>query len=163
MQKETDFLLQQSLMQLSRQGIDLSKILTQDMVAGMRDRTRPDAVERIRRTLALGEVAKQEAIKVDDDALQAKIDETMKAIEDPSQIDPDRLREVLHEELLQDKILDWLESEGQVELVPEGTLKQEEAEAAAAATEAAEEEAPAAAEAIVDVEAQATTAEDSEA
>ena len=162
-QKETDFLLQQSLMQLSRQGIDLSKILTQDMVAGMRDRTRPDAVERIRRTLALGEVAKQEAIKVDDDALQAKIDETMKAIEDPSQIDPDRLREVLHEELLQDKILDWLESEGQVELVPEGTLKQEEAEAAAAATEAAEEEAPAAAEAIVDVEAQATTAEDSEA
>ena len=161
-QKETDFLLQQSLMQLSRQGIDIGKILTRDMVANMRDRTRPDAVDRLRRTLALGEVAKQEGITVDDEALQTKIDETMKAIEDPSQIDPGRLREVLHEELLQEKILDWLESESEVQLVPEGTLQQEEAAAAEAEVAAAADETPAASEATVEVEAQATEVDDSE-
>ena len=156
LQKEVDFMLQQSLMQLSRQGIDIGKILTRDMVAGMRERTRPDAIERLRRTLALGEVAKQEGIKVDEAALQEKIDETMKAVEDPSKIDPERLREVVHEELLQEKILDWLESESTVELVPEGTLKDEETDA-----EAAEAEIPAA-EATVEVEAKATQAEASE-
>jgi trigger factor len=161
LQKEVDFILQQSLMQLSRQGIDVSKILTQDMVAGMRERTRPDAVERLRRTLALGEVAKQEEIKVDEEALQEKIDETMKAVEDPSQIDPDRLREVLHEEMLQEKILDWLETESTVELVPAGTLKKEEAEPEAAEVEETEAETPAA-EATVEVEAKATEPEDSE-
>jgi len=157
-QKEVDYLLSQSLMQLSRQGIDINKILTQEMVATMRDRTRPDAVDRLRRTLALGEVAKTEGIKVEEEALQTKIDETMKAIEDPSQIDPDRLREVLHEELLQEKILDWLESESTVELVPEGTLKQEED---ASEAETAEPETPAA-EATVEVEAETTAVGDSE-
>lgn len=161
-QKEVDFLLSQSLMQLSRQGLDINKILTRDMVATMRDRTRPDAVERLRRTLALGEVAKQEQITVDDEALQTKIDETMKSVEDPAQIDPVRLREVLHEELLQEKILDWLASVGTVELVPEGTLKTTEAEEIEAEdTEIAEDTTPAA-EATVEVEATPTSADDSE-
>jgi trigger factor len=160
-QKEVDYLLSQSLMQLSRQGLDINKILTRDMVANMRERTRPDAVERLRRTLALGEIAKAEEITVDAEALQAKIDETMKAVEDPSQIDPDRLREVLHEELLQEKILDWLESESTVELVPEGTLKKEEEATEGADTEPAEADTPAA-EATVEVEAEATEGDDSE-
>ena len=160
-QKEVDFLLQQSLMQLSRQGIDLNKILTREMVANMRERTRPDALERLRRTLALGEIARQEDLKVDEAALQEKIDETVKAIEDPTQIDPERLQEVLHEELLQEKILDWLESQSTVELVPEGTLAKEDAEADDA--EAAAIEAPPAAEATVEVEAKvAETEADSE-
>jgi trigger factor len=160
-QKEVDYLLSQSLMQLSRQGLDINKILTRDMVATMRERTRPDAVERLRRTLALGEVAKVEEIKVDEEALQAKIDETMKTVEDPSQIDPDRLREVLHEEQLQEKILDWLESESTVELVPEGTLKKEEEASEGEPAESAEPETPAA-EATVEVEAEATKVDDSE-
>jgi trigger factor len=160
-QKEVDYLLSQSLMQLSRQGLDINKILTRDMVANMRERTRPDAVERLRRTLALGEIAKAEEITVDAEALQAKIDETMKAVEDPSQIDPDRLREVLHEELLQEKILDWLESESTVELVPEGTLKKEEEATEGADAEPSEADTPAA-EATVEVEAEATEGDDSE-
>jgi trigger factor len=159
-QKEVDYLLSQSLMQLSRQGLDLNKILTRDMVANMRDRTRPDAVERLRRTLALGEVAKAEAIKVEDEALQAKIQETMETVEDPSQIDPDRLQEVLHEELLQDKILAWLESVNTVELVPAGSLEPP-AEAADEAAAAPEADIPAA-EATVEVVAEAPVANDSE-
>jgi trigger factor len=92
------------------------------VVETMRERTRPEAVERLQRTLALGEVAKQVEIAVDDESLKAKIDETMEQVDDPTQIDPDRLQEVLHEELLQEKVLAWLEENNTIELVPEGTL-----------------------------------------
>jgi len=125
-QKEVDFLLTQTIMQLSRQGIDVNKMLTRELVDGMRQRTRPEAIDRLRRTLALGEVAKQEGIKIEEEALQEKIKEAMAEIEDPSQIDPDRLKQVLTEELLQEKILAWLEGTNTVELVPEGTLQKEE-------------------------------------
>ena len=126
-QKEVDFLLTQTIMQLSRQGIDVNKMLTRELIDGMRQRTRPEAIDRLRRTLALGEVAKQEGIKIEPEALQAKIQEAMDEIEDVSQIDPDRLEQVITEELLQEKILDWLEEANIVELVPEGSLKKDDA------------------------------------
>jgi trigger factor len=126
-QKEVDFLLTQTIMQLSRQGIDVNKMLTRELIDGMRQRTRPEAIDRLRRTLALGEVAKQEGIKIEPEALQAKIQEAMDEIEDVSQIDPDRLEQVITEELLQEKILDWLEEANTVELVPEGSLKKDDA------------------------------------
>ncbi|MBE9135965.1 trigger factor [Nodosilinea sp. LEGE 07088] len=139
-QKEVDFLLTQTIMQLSRQGIDVNKMLTRELIDGMRQRTRPEAIDRLRRTLALGEVAKQEGIKIEASVLEEKIKEAMAEVEDPSQVDPDRLRQVLTEELLQEKILAWLEEANTIELVPEGTLQADEAEAAldpAAAVDAA--------------------------
>jgi len=129
-QKEVEFLLTQTIMQLSRQGIDVNKMLTRELVEGMRQRARPEALDRLRRTLALGEVAKQEGIKIEEEALQEKIKEAMAEVEDPSQIDPDRLTQVLTEELLQEKILAWLEENNTVELVAEGTLQKAEAEVA---------------------------------
>lgn len=128
-QREVDFLLTQTIMQFSRQGIDVNRLLTRDIVDNMRQRTRPDAVNRLKRTLALGEVAKQEGISVDQEALEARIQETMAEIDDPSQIDPDRLVQVIQEDLLQEKILAWLGDVNTVELVPEGTLKPAEPEA----------------------------------
>ena len=37
-------------------------------------------------------------------------------------IDQDKLREIVQEEILTEKILDWLQANATVELVPEGTL-----------------------------------------
>jgi len=143
-QQEIDYLLTQSLMQLSRQGIDVNKLLTKDMVARMRERTRPDAIERLRTTLAMGEVAKQESITLDESDIQARIDEMMADVSDPEAIDHDRLRQVVEEELLQEKILAWLEEHSTIELVPEGTLTQ--ADNDADEVEATDEEEPAASE-----------------
>ncbi|HEY9736201.1 MAG TPA: trigger factor [Trichocoleus sp.] len=161
-QREVDFLLTQTVMQLSNQGIDVNKLLTPELVSGMRDRTRPEAMERLQRTLALGEVAKHASIVVDEAEVKAKADEMLAEVDDPSRVDPDRLREVVQEDLLQEKILAWLEEKSTIELVPEGSLTPaEEAESPA--------EAEASAEAIVDVEAETaeetdeeSTAEDSE-
>ncbi|HEY9880450.1 MAG TPA: trigger factor, partial [Leptolyngbyaceae cyanobacterium] len=104
-------------------------------------------------TLALGEVAKHASISVDEAEIQAKMDEMMAEVEDPSRIDMNRLREVVNEDLLQERILAWIEENSTVELVPEGTLTP------AASEEEADEEVPASA---AEVEVDAVAVEDSE-
>ena len=141
--REVDFIVTQTAMQLSRQGIDLSKFLTKELVDGMRSNARPEAVERLRRTLALGEIAKQESIKVEDDEVKARTEEMMAEVEDPSQVDPERLNQVVNEDLLKEKILAWLKENCKVEMVPEGTLTPEEPEEADSDADADEEEATA--------------------
>jgi len=135
-QQETDFLVRQTLSQFSQQGLDLNKFLTQDLIDGMRKEARPNAINRLKRTLALGEVAKQEHISVTPEELQTKFDQTLADLSDPDQYDLERLREVLEEELLQDKILTWLLTVNTVELVPEGSLQPELASAPESEVEA---------------------------
>jgi len=133
--READYMLTQTAMQLSQQGIDIKQMFTRDVIESLRERSRPEAVTRIKRTMALGEVAKRESIKVEPEAIDAKVEEMMAeyAGED---IDRDRLRQVVEEDLLKEKILGWLEEHGTVELVPEGSLEPEvealEADAASA-------------------------------
>ncbi len=126
--REANHLVQQAAVQLSRQGIDISKMLTQEIIENMRERSRPEAIDRLRRTLALGEVAKQESIKIEEDDVAARMKEMMDEVSNPEEVDPDRLREVVNEELLQEKILKWLVDNNTVELVPEGTLAAAEAD-----------------------------------
>ncbi len=138
--REIDFIVTQTVMQLSRQGIDLSKFLTKDLIAGMRDNARPEAIERLRRTLALGEIAKLEEIAVEEAEVKARTEEMMAEVEDPTQVDPERLNEVVNEDLLKEKILVWLKENSTIEMVPEGTLAPDE-EAMEASDETLDEEA----------------------
>jgi trigger factor len=147
--REVDFIVTQTAMQLSRQGIDLGKFMTKELVDGMRTNARPEAIERLRRTLALGEIAKQEAIQVEAEAIKVRAEEMMAEVDDPSQVDPERLTQVVTEDLLKEKILAWLKENSTVELVPEGSLAPEDDEDAEADTA----DADAAVEAeVVDVE-----------
>ena len=124
--KEVDFIVTQTVMQLSRQGIDINQFLTKELVENMRESAKPEAIERLRRTLALGEIAKQESIAVTDEEVVERTEEMMAEVEDPSQVDPERLNQVVNEDLLKEKILAWLKENSEVELVPEGSLAPEE-------------------------------------
>lgn len=126
LQREVDHIVTQTVMQLSNQGIDVNKFLTKELVENMRDNARPEATERLRRTLALGEVAKQESISVDEEAVVARMKEMMAEVDNPADIDQERLKQVVNEDLLKEKILTWLSDSSTVELVPEGSLTQEE-------------------------------------
>jgi trigger factor len=124
--REVEFMVTQTAMQLQQQGLDIKKFLTQETVEMMKERARPDAVERIKRTLSLGEVAKKEEIKVEESEIQAKAQEVLVELGGDRNIDPDRLLSAVAEDLLKEKIMTWLEEHSQVELVPEGTLKKDE-------------------------------------
>jgi trigger factor len=122
--REVDFSITQTAMRLSEQGLDIKKAFTSDVISALRQQARPEAITRLQRTMALGEVAKQESIQVEPEELEAKVNAIL-ADYSGQELDVDRLRQVLEEDLLKDKILSWLEEHGTVELVPEGTLKSE--------------------------------------
>ncbi|MEM7062339.1 MAG: trigger factor [Cyanobacteria bacterium P01_B01_bin.77] len=124
LQREVDHIVTQTVMQLSNQGIDINKFLTKELVGNMRENAKPEATERLRRTLALGEVAKQESISVDEEAIAARMKEMMAEVDNPANIDQNRLKQVVNEDLLKEKILAWLSKNATVELVPEGSLSQ---------------------------------------
>lgn len=126
LQREVDHIVTQTVVQLSNQGIDINKFLTKELVENMRENAKPEAVERLRRTLALGEVAKQESISVEEEAVATRMKDMMAEVDDPSSIDQERLQQVVNEDLLKEKILTWLAANATVELVPEGTLTKEE-------------------------------------
>jgi trigger factor len=125
--RELEYMLTQTAMRLQNQGVDIKKLLTREVVTELRERSRPEAIGRIKRTLALGEVAKKESIQVDEDAVLTRMNEVMTQYGD-RQFDPERLREVITEEILTEKIVSWLEEHSTIELVPEGTLTKPEDE-----------------------------------
>lgn len=121
--QEVDYMITQTAMQLSNQGLDIKRLMTKELIPQLRERSRPEAIARIQRTLALGEVAKRESIKVEEAEVTAKVDEILEQYADQTQdIDMDRLRQSVEDDLLREKILSWLEENATIELVPEGSL-----------------------------------------
>ncbi len=121
-EQEVDALLSQTAMQLSRQGIDIKKLFTKEIIPQMRQRSRPEAIDRLKRSLALQEVAKRESIKVEPAEIEARVQELMQQYSGQD-IDRQRLREVVEEELVTEKIMNWLEEHSTIELVPKGSLQ----------------------------------------
>lgn len=137
--REVDYMLTQTAMQLSNQGMDIKQLFNQDTIPQLRDRSRPEAVLRLKRTLALGEVAKKESIEVEATAVDARVQEVLEQYKNQSQeIDVDQLRAVTEEDMLKEKILTWLIEQSTIELVPEGTLSKAAEEEAEAASETEE-------------------------
>lgn len=122
--QEVDNLLTQTAIQLSRQGIDVKNLFTQENISQLRERSRPEAIQQLKRALALQEVAKLESLQVEPAAIEARIQE-LKSQYAGKDIDLERLREVVEEELITEKVMSWLEEHATVELVPAGSLLQE--------------------------------------
>ena len=155
-EQEVDSVLTQTAMQLQRQGIDVKKLFTKDTVPQLRQRSRPEAIDRLKRSLALQEIAKKESIEVEPAAVEARVKELL-AEYSGQDIDRERLKEVVQEELLTDKIFAWLEEHSAIELVPEGSLQDDEEDEMDDDAEIIEESTqPEASEATITVEATET-------
>ncbi|MDH6057298.1 trigger factor [Umezakia ovalisporum] len=119
--KEIDAMLTQTAMRLSQQGLDVKKLFTQDIIPQLRERSRDEAIERLKRSLALLEVSKRESIKVTPEQVENRVAELMQQYADQD-LDPERMRSMVENELLTEKIVDWLLEHSSVELLPEGSL-----------------------------------------
>ena len=152
---EVDFLVRESAIHLQSQGIDINKLVTKDTLPQVRERLRPDAVTRVKRTLALAEVAQAESITVAPDALDKRVQEVSSELGD-RKVDQERLRDFLEDELLQTEVVKWLKDHAQIELVDAKSAPEDasiEAEVASVAT--AVTDAP-----VVDVPAEEVTEAD---
>ncbi|MBR8837557.1 MAG: trigger factor [Stigonema ocellatum SAG 48.90 = DSM 106950] len=130
-QAEVDAMLTQTAMRLSQQGVDVKKLFTQEVIPQLRERSRGDAIDRLTRSLALQEVAKRESIQVSPEEINARVQELIQEYSN-QEFDPDKMRSVVENELLTEKIINWLLEHSTVELVPEGSLSPTDAEVPAA-------------------------------
>lgn len=153
-QREVETMLRQTIVQMGQMGMDVKKVFTPDMVKQMGVRSRPEAIDRLKQTLALEEIAQRESLKTEPQEVTDRVNELLQQFPD-QEIDLERLRTIVEGDLLKEKALKWLEEHATIELVPQGSLAPEETE-----EEQAETTAPEALEAAAEgTEVEATTTE----
>ena len=131
-QQEIVTLLEQTAGQLAQQGMDVKKLFTPQLIQSLRETSRPEAEERLKRSLALQALAKAEQIELEAGEIEAKIKEISRGFSEDARIDPARLREAVQEDLMRDKLLGWLESNATItEKAAEPADDQPKAKAAA--------------------------------
>lgn len=126
LQQELDFLVRQQASYL-QERIDpamAKQLFTKELVEEMRRLNQPEAVNRLRRKVALDEIVRQENITVDEAELKERVANTLAAIKDPN-IDASRLADLIQEEILSERALAWLIEHSEIELVEQGSLKPE--------------------------------------
>ncbi|MEH2379603.1 MAG: trigger factor [Nostoc sp.] len=121
-EQEVDAMLTQTAIRLSQQGLDIKNLFTQDIIAQLRERSRTEAIERIKRSLSLREIGKRESLVLTPEEIAARVTELLEQYPEEQDVDEDRLRSIVENELLTEKIIDWLLEHSSVELVPEGSL-----------------------------------------
>lgn len=123
-EQETTQLLAQSLQALRQEGIkpgELRKFLSElppETLNQLKERHRPEAIDRLRRTLALNAIVRQEQIAVGSTELDVEVEEVMAAYAQQGQkLDRERVRQAVYEGLLTDKVMAWLKSQTTVNWV----------------------------------------------
>jgi trigger factor len=126
-QEEVTNVLTKTLMQMQQMGLDVRQLFNSDNIPMLRDNARPEALENLKKTLIIKEIAKQQGLEPDQTAIDAKIAEIRPELAG-QEVDEDRLQAMVTEDLLSENTYKWLRDQVQVELVPEGSLSQAEAE-----------------------------------
>lgn len=125
-QEEVTNLLTQTLVQMQQMGVDVKKLFTSETVPKMRENARPEAMQNLKKSLIIAEIAKRESLQPKEEEIVAKMQEVEQQLS-AQDIDRDKLRKMVTEDLQTEKTFDWLRTKIQVELVPPGTLTEEEA------------------------------------
>jgi trigger factor len=114
-------------MEFQQMGLDVNQLFTKDNIPKMRESTRPDAIESLKETLVVQELAKVAGIEVSPEAVTEKIANIMAQLSDRD-IDRQRLEQVITEEMLAENTLEWLKEKATITLVPKGSLEEETSE-----------------------------------
>jgi trigger factor len=127
LQQELDFLVRQQANYL-QERIDpamAKQLFTKELVEEMRRLNQPEAVNRLRRKVALDKIAEEENLSVDEAELKERVANTLEALKDPS-IDPARLASLIREEMRTEVAVKWLIEHSEIELVEQGSLTPEQ-------------------------------------
>jgi trigger factor len=126
-QEEVTNVLTKTLMQMQQMGLDVRQLFNSDNVPMLRDNARPEAMTNLQKSLILKEIAQKEGLEPDEAAINAKIEEIRPQLTG-QEVDEDRLLQMVTEDLLSENTYNFLREKATVELVPEGSLSESEAE-----------------------------------
>ena len=116
--------IEQTAQRFAQQGMDIKSTFTPELVKSLAESTRPQAEKNVQRNLALKALSESENIKVEEN----EIDQKMKEFEDeisksPKQIDIQKLKDVIRNDLLKEKLISWLEENSAVKELSEKSTK----------------------------------------
>merc|ERR1712224_776853 len=103
-------------------GIDVKSMFTPEIVKSLMESSKGEAEKKLRQKLALNALAKSEKIEVSESEINSKLKEVEAEIKlsKEKNIDADRLKEAITDDLLQEKLFVWLEENNTViEKAPE--------------------------------------------
>lgn len=106
--KEADVKVRTTLMQIQSQGVDLNKIMTEELYEKMRQEAEPGAVKEVHSRLLLRAIARQEGIEPSPDAVEERLNRYKEVLGNQTAKDLERLREFAHDEVQQEEALNWL-------------------------------------------------------
>jgi trigger factor len=116
--REVEFLANQTFQDFQRRGIDPNVLFSEENLPAIRAQFQGEASKRLKRTLALAEVARTEKLTVEQAALDVRVEELVAASPD---LERRSVVEFVQNELLTQKILDWLAEHSTIELVTESS------------------------------------------
>jgi trigger factor len=121
--EELNFLVKQQA-NYFQERIDPSmvkQLFTQELIEEMQRLNLPEAIKRIKRKAALDKIIAEEKLTLNPDELQERINNALEYLKGQN-IDRSRLVEVITDEILTEKALQWLIENSEIELVPQGSL-----------------------------------------
>jgi len=127
MEEEVQNILMQTANQIQSYGMDINQFFTREMVGKMRETAKPEASKNLHSTMIIEKIAQQENISVSEEEINTKFNEVKESIKDKD-IDEAKLLKYVKSDLVAEKTLDWLKERNNIELVPQGSLSQEEEE-----------------------------------
>lgn len=122
-QDEVTQVLTQTLMQMQQMGLDVKQLVNSDTIPKMRENARPEAVTNLKKSLILSQIAQQENLLPEESAITEKMAEITKELEGQD-VDKDKLRKLVEDDLTSKNTLSWLREKAQVELLPPGSLSE---------------------------------------
>ena len=98
----------------AQQGIDVKSVFTTELVQSLMKSSRKEAEDNLRKNLALQALSKAENIEVSETDLSSKLEEVQKELANEKNIDSNKLKQAVSDDLLQEKLLKWLEENNTV-------------------------------------------------
>ena len=116
--------IEQTAQRFAQQGMDIKSTFTPELVKSLAESTRPQAEKNVQRNLALKALSEKENITVEDEEITKKMKEYEDEIsKSPKQIDIQKLKDVVRNDLLKEKLITWLEENSAVKEISEKTTK----------------------------------------
>ncbi len=112
--EEIKNLIEQTARTFAQQGMDVKSTFTPELVNSLMESSKPEAESNLRKSLAITALAEQENIEVDKKTLEKKLSEVQKELGNEKNIDQQKLRQAVIDDLLQEKVFEWLEENNTV-------------------------------------------------
>jgi trigger factor len=119
-EQETISILETMAKQFSQYGMDVNQLFTKETIPKMKENCRPDALKNLKRSLGIAKIAQLEKITIETSEAQARAFTIRQQLE--GKVDEDRLQAFVESDLINEKVIKFLQDRAEVTLVPVGSL-----------------------------------------